>query len=303
MTDGGDTTSATPANPREAARERAKELRDLHRKKDRRRRWIVQGSVAGGVLGILAIVAIVLVSLNQPAGRGPLNMQSDGIKIGPGFVAERSGGVPSGGDPVATGDNPADVIDIRLYVDYLCANCGAFERENGENLEAWVESGAATVEIHPIAVLTTKSAGTQYSLRAANAAACVAEYSPDSFFAFHEALLDDQPEEGTVGLSDDELVDRARAAGASSMGRIETCIDERRFRAWVRAATDRAIAGPIPDASIDSVVSTPTILVNGEQFTYTAGFDENEFRQFVLQAAGEVFTESATPTPTPTPAG
>lgn len=301
MTNGGDIAPPTRNPVRDEARERAKELRELHRKKDRRRRWIIQGSVAGGTLAILVIVAFVLLALNRPAGRGPLNMQSDGIKIGEGFVAERTGGLASGRDPIPSAENPADVIDIRVYVDYLCANCGSFEENNSGSIRAWVESGAATVEIHPIAVLTTKSAGTQYSLRAANAAACVAEFSPDSFLDFHDALFVDQPAEGSVGLDDEELVARASAAGVTGIAAVRDCVAEGRFRAWVRAATERAISGPIPGADIEAVVSTPTILVNGEQFAYSADFDPNEFRQFVLQAAGEVFNQNPTPTPTPTP--
>ena len=301
MTYGGEPSASARTSVRDEARERAKELRELHRKKDRRRKLIVRGSVVGGILAILIVISFVLLALNSPGGRGPLNMQSDGIKIGEEYIAERTGALAAGADPTPSAENPADVIDIQLYVDYLCAKCGQFEENNGDSIRAWLESGAATIEIHPIAVLTTKSAGTQYSLRAANAAACVAELSPDSFFDFHDALLTDQPEEGSVGLSDDELVARATAAGVSNLTAVEQCIDDGRFRSWVRAATARAISGPLPGTEVEAVVSTPTILVNGDQFNYTAGFDANEFRQFVLRAAGEEFTQNATPTPTPTP--
>src|SRR5690606_14998321 len=122
--------------------------------------------------------------------------------------------------------NPVDVVEIRLYVDYLCGNCGIFANNNAEQLRSWVSSGAATLQVHPIALLTTKSAGTQYSLRAANAAACVAEFSPDNFFDFHESLCTGQPEEGTEGLSDDELITRARAAGVSNVSKITSCIEK-----------------------------------------------------------------------------
>jgi hypothetical protein len=70
-------------------------------------------------------------------------------------------------------DDSGEVANIVMYVDYLCPFCGQFEATNSESLRTMVESGAATLEVHPIAILTNKSAGTQYSLRAANAAACV----------------------------------------------------------------------------------------------------------------------------------
>ena len=51
---------------------------------------------------------------------------------------------------------------------------------------------------------------------------------------------------------------------------------------------------PLPAAPLP-VRSLP---IDPASFT---GFDANEFRQFVLRAAGEEFTQNATPTPTPTP--
>jgi protein-disulfide isomerase len=287
---------------REAARERARELRALHRRKDRRRRLIVAASVIVGTLVIIGVVAAVLMSFSRPEGRGPLNMLSDGIKIGSGFEAVRTSGLPVGSEPIPSSTNAPEVIDIRIYADYLCPNCGAFEESNAEQIKAWVESGAATVEYHPIALLTTKSAGTQYSLRAANAAACVAEFSPDHFFDFHASLFIDQPEEGSIGLDDGQILERAEEAGVTNLGSIETCIGTQRFKGWVQDATARALSGPIAGTDVESVVATPTIIVNGAQFRYTTAFDPNEFAQFVVQAAGQSFTENPTPSPTPTPA-
>ncbi len=286
---------------REAARERARELRAEHAKRDRRRRIGVIAGIAGGVLVAALIVTVVLVSSVRPQTRGPQNMMSDGIKIGVDFTATRTPALRVGQAPVASEPNPSDVVDIQIYYDYLCPNCGAFEERNGDQLRDWIENGAATVEYHPIAIFTSKSNGTQYSLRAANAAACVAELSPDEFFAFHEALFADQPEENTDAYSDDDLVAIAKDAGVASIGNVEKCIDQQRFRTWVNEATQRALAGPIAGTDVASIESTPTIIVNGQEFAYTTNFDPNEFAQFVAKAAGQSFSENPTPTPTPTP--
>jgi protein-disulfide isomerase len=286
---------------REGARERARELRDLHRKQDRRRRWVVRGSIVGGVIVIVVVVAVVIFGVARPSARGPLNMLSDGIKIGAGFKAVPTAAIAAGADPTPSATNSPDVIDIKIYVDYLCPNCGTFEQKNSDQLRAWLKSGAATVEIHPIAILTTKSAGTQYSLRAANAAACVAEFSPNHFFDFNDALFENQPKEGSVGLTDAQLTTRAQKAGVTDIGEVGKCITDHRFRSWVQAATTRALNGPIPHSDLAAVTGTPTIIVNGNQFKYTTAFDPNEFSQFVLQVAGDAFTKNATTTPTPTP--
>jgi len=310
MSDGpfGLSPGGAPAGPppvrsdvRESARERARELRELHKKQDRNRRRIVTLSVVGGVLVIVVVITLVIFNFAQPTGRGPLNMLSDGIKIGTGYKAVKTPGIPANSKPVPSATNPPAVIDIKLYIDYLCPNCGTFEKKNGDQLRAWVKSGAATIEIHPIAVLTTKSAGTQYSLRAANAAACVAEFSPDQFFAFNDALFVDQPKEGTAGLTDQQIRDRAVGAGVSDIVQVTECIQDHRFRGWVQAATTRALNGPIPGADVKTIAGTPTIIVDGTQFKYTTAFDPNEFAQFVLQVAGDSFTKNPSPTPTPTP--
>jgi len=300
----GDAPQGSPGSGstvREGARERARELRELHKKQDRNRRRIVTLSVVGGVLVIVVVVALVIVNFAAPGGRGPLNMLSDGIKIGTGFKAVQTPGIPANSKPVPSATNSPDVIDIKLYIDYLCPNCGTFEKKNGDQLRAWVKSGAATVEIHPIAVLTTKSAGTQYSLRAANAAACVAEFSPNHFFDFNEALFVDQPKEGSAGLTDQQIMKRATNAGVTDMLQIRRCIEDRRFRSWVQAATARALNGPIPGADAGSIAVTPTIIVNGSTFKYSTAFDPNEFAQFVLQVAGDTFTKNPSPSPSPTP--
>lgn len=291
------------SDARAAAKERARELRTLHRKQERRRRLIVQLSVLGGALVIIGVVAVTLLTMNQPPARGPLNMASDGIKIGADLKVVRTPGLMPSASPSPIEPNPVDVVEIRLYVDYLCANCGTFSTNNAEQLRTWVSSGAATLQVHPIALLTTKSAGTQYSLRAANAAACVAEFSPDNFFDFHESLFTDQPEEGSEGLSDDELIKRARTAGVTNLAKVTSCIEKQRFSSWVREATVRALNGPIPDADIDAITTAPTVIVNGKKFQYTKSFDAKELAQFVTGVQGDAYTATPEPTPTPAPSG
>jgi protein-disulfide isomerase len=294
------TDPAAPSDARRAARDRARELREQHRKQDRRRRLIVTGSIVLGTVLVLAIVATVLVTLSRPTARGPLDMASDGIKIGAGLKAEPTVALQPGDKPVAAKKNPRSVLDVKVYVDYMCANCGSFFRTNGKQLRAFVDSGTATIEIHPIAVLSGKSGGTQYSARAANAAACVAEFSPDRFFDFNQAMLAKQPQEGT-GYSDAQIVARAGSAKVTNLDQVRKCVDDQRFRGWVQAASARALSGPLPGVKLASIKQTPTILVNGQQFNYAPNLDAAEFAAFLQQASGDVFADDATASPTPTP--
>ena len=304
MTIGGPSDSSpSKIRRRDAARIKAKQLRVSQKKKDRRNKVFLQGGIAIAGIAIVVLVAVIIVNSIRPAGPGPKNMASDGVLIGEGMTtaltpALQPDAAPRPSEPDSTGA----VANIRVYIDYLCPFCGDFEAANTGQIAEWVDSGAATIEVHPVSILTSKSAGTKYSLRAANAAACVANYSPDDFFAFNSALFVDQPEETSSGRSNDEIKAVAKDSGVSTLlPQINSCIDDGTFESWVQAATDRSLDGPIANSSIKSITGTPTVLVNGKPYTGSLD-DPKEFASFVQQALGETYSTS-TPTPTPTPAG
>ncbi|GAB3124938.1 DsbA family protein [Glaciibacter psychrotolerans] len=307
MTIVGPSDDRPSKNRRRDAQQKAKQLRDEQKKKDRRNRVFLRSGIIVGSLAIVALIAVVIVTSIRPVGPGPANMASDGLLIGEGMKVVTTSALSPEAKPVPTEpDTTGTVTDIRVYVDYLCQLCGQFDKTNGEQIAKWVGAGAATVEIHPIALLTHKSAGTEYSLRAANAAACVADSSPDDFFAFNSAMFTDQPEEGSAGRSDDDLLALVEKSGVhANLASIRRCIDDRTFVSWVKAATDRAVTGPVPNSDLTAIKGTPTVLVNGKQYVGSLN-DPKEFAAFVLQAAGETYSTSTatpTPTPTPTPAG
>lgn len=292
---------------RESAREKAKALREQRRKKDRRGRLLIGSGILVVTVVIALVVGFVIVDSAKPEGPGPLNMLSDGIRLEEGRMAVPTSALRPGGQPVAhTVGDESEVIDIRIYYDYFAENSKTFNDANEAQLEAWLDSGVATVEIHPLSILNPNSQGTQYSTRSANAAACVANFSPDSYWAVNKALFDKQPEERTAGLSDDELIDLVRSAGVSRPGDIEECIHEQDFKRWVQEATLRALEGPLPgyqgedSENENKVKGSPTILVNG--LVYKNRFDDADaFAAFVVQATAMTFNDSTTPTPTPEP--
>ena len=290
---------------REAAREKARQLREEQKKRERRNRILLGGGIGIGVLAIIAIVVFVIFTSIRPAGPGPANMASDGIKLGTdgaGSIAvQTTAALASDADPVPSAANTDGAVDIRIYLDYLCPFCNQFETTNNEQITQWVSAGSATYEVHPIAILTSQSLGTKYSNRAANAAACVANYSPDSFLEYNNLLFTNQPAEQTEGLTNQKLIDLAKEAGATASS-IAKCINDGAFNAWVTASTTRALDGPLPDSDVAQVKGTPTVIVNGSQYTGSLT-DPDEFAAFVLQQSTVGSTPTPTPTPTETPAG
>jgi protein-disulfide isomerase len=237
-------------------------------------------------------------------------MLSDGIKIGEGFHAIKTAALQPSEEPVPFPSNePSDVLDIRVYVDYMCPICGAIEKANAAQIKKLVQDGAATLEIHPVAILDRVAMGTKYSTRAANAAACVANFAPDNFFDFSAILFENQPQENSTGLDDDTLIALAKEVGVDKFTNVSSCIKDQTFKAWVGAATDRFTSNPFPNVAEQPQQpghGTPTVYVNGQLYQYnfdqtTGEFDPQEFAAFLVKVLGSNYSENSVPSPSPTP--
>lgn len=314
MTD-NDPKAPRPAknHRRAAARERAQVARQKQKARARRTRWALIAGVAVVIVGLVVGVGYAVVQSVPKPSAAPANTVSDGITIGTGLkVVTGAAGSPSASastTPSASGTptaaptaGSADTVKISIYLDYLCPVCGAFEKANNSYIEGLVRSGAATVDYHPIAILTNSSLGTKYSQRAAAAAGCVANYSPNAYFDFNTAMFASQPEEQTAGLTNDEIVTLIKGvSGMQNTQEIEKCVTEQTYAPWVLSATQKALTGPLDGADLAKVTGTPTVLVNGQQYKYSTPFTTDEFSNFIVTAAGNSYTDTATSTPTPTP--
>jgi protein-disulfide isomerase len=280
---------------RDAAREKARLLREQQQRRQRRNRAFLQGGIAVVVLAIVAVVSLVIINAVRPPGPGPRNMASDGITISQGDKAVTTGATAAGGKPAA-GPTPAGgSIVIRTYEDYGCPFCGQFEQTNRTYIASLLKAGSATLTVYPVSILDRSFQATKYSTRSANAAAAVANYSPDQFAAFHQLLFANQPAEGTQGLSDDKLVAYAKQAKVSNLKQITAAIHDHRYFSWVTDATKRFLDGNLPNSNVKTVQGTPIVIVNGKQYTGSLT-DPAAFKTFVLQTAA---TYKSTPTPSP----
>lgn len=313
-----DDPSHVPAklDRREAVREKAQQVKA----KQSRARIVRTSILSVAAVAVVAVIAVVITwtvgtSASQPLV-APAGAADDGFVItNVGGVAATTGAV-SDAEPTPAATEPAETVapvesatpeptattastvEIRVYVDYLATGARDFQLANATQLASWVDDGAATLTYYPVAMLTAKSNGTKYSLRAASAAACVATHSPESFFAFNHELLSRQPQVDTDGLSDTDLADLAQASGATSPKIVRACIEEGRYTSWAKGATERALKG-LPDTDGAALTGTPMVLVNGK--AYVGALDDPaEFAQFVLTIASDAYYQTPSPTPTPT---
>jgi protein-disulfide isomerase len=298
---------------RDAVREKAQQVQA----RQSRARAIRRSTIATVAIAVVAIAAVVVTwAVSSAASKpvlSPANLVDDGFAVtgvtGIGVMSETNADEAATPTPTATptpdpaATTPAatdqSAVDIRVYVDYLSTGSRDFQVANVQQLAKWVTEDAATLTYYPVAMLTAKSNGTKYSLRAASAAACMGTHSPDTFFAYTNALLSQQPDVDSDGFTDVDLADLAIASGADSPKVVRTCIENQSFATWAKEATDRALKG-LPDTDDVALTGTPMILVNGSPYVGALD-DPKEFAQFVLTIASDTYYKESGETPTPSP--
>ncbi len=269
----------TRSEQREEARAKARQLREEQKKGDRRKRLALQLGLGGSVIGVVALVAFAIISASQvkPAA-APANMMfNDGIKIGTNLEAFTPNYTP------APGEAGTNVPNIQVYLDYQCSHCRDFELPNQSQIESWVSKGIATVQIHPVSFVESPS---DFSMKAANAAVCVAELSPNSFLKFNSVLFANQPEGNSDGPKNEDLFNFAKSVGVSNETEVRSCINEKRYKSWIESATVRALTEPLPESGL-KFEGTPFVLVDNQQYTAQTKGDFNSparFAQFLQSA-------------------
>ena len=274
------------------AREKARLIREAQLKKDKRNKLLIGWGIVVAVVAILVVVGLVVTTTmrqNAPiADQGPtpananvnggvtLLANTDVTKLEPASVdAATVGGPPetAPAEVVAPGAEPeaGKPVKVVLYVDFICPVCKNFEAQYNEQLTALRNEGKISVEYRALGFLDNRSS-TNYSSRAANAAACVVNESPEKYAEFVDSLFANQPAEGGAGLSDDKLKTMAADIGAKN---IDTCINEKTYRPFVKFTTKQAAA--------IGVTGTPTVFVDGKQWGKGASA-QTPFPDF-LQAA------------------
>lgn len=258
---------------RQHARELAKKRQVEERRRRLRNRIFLQGGLGLGILAILAIIIVVIVNTNSggaasvASAAGPKNMATDGIqfaakdgKVAPVLTA----GVAAKATPKPVASKNTDgSTKVVTYIDWACPVCKQFEASYSSQILDLVAQGKATLEIHPVSILDRNYQSSRYASRAANAAACVANYDPDDFLAVQTQFYDNQPEEGSTGLTNAQIKALVKKGGAGD-AKIATCIDDERFKAWVTAATNQTLADPALQSN--GSFGTPTVVIDGKKW-------------------------------------
>jgi protein-disulfide isomerase len=232
-----------PGSKRAAARRRIEEKRAAEaaaRARAERRRRTLIGGITAAVVVIVAIVIVVVVQTNRtktsPTAAVPAHTIDHGLVI-----------------PVGSASAP---VTVNLYEDLQCPNCRAFEAQTGGTLDKLVSQGKVVLHYHPMSFLDS-SANQKFSSRALNAAAAVLNAGGDQAFKkFHDLIYAHQTPETGPGMTDAQLIQYARQAGASGP-QVSSAIKDMTYADWVKKVTDQA--------SKDGVTGTPTVIIGGKQ--------------------------------------
>ncbi len=274
----------TKAQRQQSAREKARQMQEEQRRQEKRRSLMIRWGVVAAVVVVIAVVVGVIFmnsSRSIPtAGPAPAAANSQGgitltssTELAPGddaFTevdnegkeqAELTGEQPAtipGGEAAAAGE-PVQII---VYADANCVHCATFEQQNGPLLTEWLDAGEVTVEYRILDYLDNPATG-NYSSRAANALACMAEESPENYNSYLTQIFASYTTAQGQGLSDDELQEMASGLGTNLNG----CIDGNTYRPFAAhtglAAREAQIAG------------TPSVWVQGEAWDQTVPFEQH----------------------------
>ena len=206
---------------------------------DRKRNLAVQIGLTAIVV-IFAVALVLYIVMNKEDK--PASGEAKSIRVTSAELIKKDGT-----------DEPKAVLS--LHEDFLCPACGKFEMQFGPTVNKLIDSGAVAADYYMVSILDRQGDG--YSTRASNAAYCVAEESTDAFRRFHAALYAQQPEEGVGPFPDNaRLIEVARQSGVT--GGVPDCINKGRFAEMAKGL-----------AKATNVQSTPTIRINGEDYSPT----------------------------------
>lgn len=208
---------------------------------------------------VLVLVAVVVIggviyqsSRSKPRNEGYGSAQNSTVQVADGIVRVGAANAP---------------VTVDVYEDFLCPICSQFEKLYGQELAQSLDQGKVAVRYHMLNFLDARSASKNYSTRAAAATLCVASDGNGAAFPkFHATLFTTgtQPtESSSTDLSDAQLADLAKTAGASSTG--QTCITTGAKKADTAVT---AQAGEQQLLKAVGQVGTPTVLKDGKQVNW-----------------------------------
>ncbi|MCB5179322.1 DsbA family protein [Streptomyces antimicrobicus] len=224
-----------------SARERLQQQREREKARDKRRRTLIVAGAVVGVLGLAAVVGVIAA-----------NTGKDGAaEAGP--VVAPSGATGKDALAIRTGKDGAPSTLV-VWEDFRCPACKVFEDTYRTTVHELEAKGQLKVEYHLVTLIDGNMGGSG-SLKAANAAACAQDAG--KFSAYHDVLFQNQPPETDDAYAKDaKLIELARKVDGLVTPTFEKCVADGVHNAWVGKSYEAFRTGKFR--------GTPTVLLNGK---------------------------------------
>ena len=209
------------------------------------RRNIIIGTAAVVVVAIAVIVGVVLNSRQTAPLPAP---GADAIGITK-AATEYTATVGDDGTVIAGQDSAKSTIDV--YEDFTCPYCGDLEKQSAAQIAKAVADGKLRVRYHLLNILDGSTIPPGYSLLAANAAIAAAKQG--KFADFHASLYAQQPKEGGVGYTKEQLLSLGKRLGITA-AQFTTDVNNGAYNKLVTQQVATASAPPV------KLQGTPTVL-------------------------------------------
>ncbi|WP_300048843.1 thioredoxin domain-containing protein [Trueperella sp.] len=242
--------SVSKKERREAAREKARILREQEAKRSRRNKVLMIG-------GIVLVLALVAFAVLQIVGKG--SKANTGDYEGTARPAALANVTDDYGIDVNAAGVAGKVVDgagvFSVYSDYTCSGCINLESKYADTYHSRANAGELSVRLYPVATLNNS-----VSDNAAAAMFYVATYAPEQAWAYNDALFKRTTEAVKGGGSAPTLAEFADIA--KSVGVPDDVAND--LPASVDSEAWREVAKNATAAFRDKgYTATPTLEVNG----------------------------------------
>ncbi|WP_257210468.1 DsbA family protein [Actinomyces ruminis] len=247
----------TKAERREAARAKARAMREEQERRERRARITRRSLLGIGGLAVAGTVAAVVITGRDEGALGG-KIVTD-LASGDGFPATiRADGSLVFGPDLMPGTSTDGAQNLHIYFDYACHYCANFEELHKTEIETLLGDGTINLVLH-----TSRFLDSSWSNMVCNAMGVVLDQDPASAFAFHHAVMTRFSEiyasQDASAITAESVTQAATEAGVSDdvVEQIASAITANTYGAWLDLC-DQTFS----EASISG---TPTVCLGTEK--------------------------------------
>lgn len=196
------------------------------------------------------------------------------------------GATSQGGGIMLNATDPGEGVPVvDIYEDFQCPACHLFHGAMGASVDELATSGKAKVIVHMKSFLDA-GLKNDYSLKAANVAACASDAGPEQFMKVRDGIMNSapKPEDEGKGWPDMTFSQLAQDSGITGDAKktFDKCVADGAHNDYVNAVEEQSAR--------DGITGTPTYRINGEEFDLRKVADP--MTGGPREDAGKIFTDA-----------